>query len=173
MNIISGKKINQLFILLLSGTLIISCSYSFTGASVPEHLKSISIPISKDQSGSGEPALSDNFTNELITKFEDDNTLSVADKVNANAILECTILALSDAPAIVSSGEDVTSRRITIRVKVVYKDFVERKTVFDRSFSNFGDYVNQGDIQTVRTQAINTALDKITEDILLAVVSNW
>ena len=167
------RNFKQSLTVILSGLFLISCSYSFTGASVPEHLKSISIPIAKDKSGSGEPLLSDKFTIELTTKFEDDNTLRVDDKVKANAILECTILALSDAPAIVSSGEDVSSRRITIRVKVVYKDFVERKTVFDRNFSNFGDYVNQGDIQTVRGQAIDTALDKITEDILLAVVSNW
>jgi len=164
--------IYRLIIFILVFTLQ-ACSYSFTGASVPEHLKSISVPISVDRSGSGEPALGETLTNELIIKFEEDNTLQVSDKVNADAILECTILTLSDAPAIVSSGEDVASRRITLRVKVVYRDFVTRETVFDRNFSNFGDYPNQGDLQTVRRDAIDVAVDKITEDILLAVVSNW
>ncbi len=149
------------------------CSYTFTGASVPEHLTSIAIPIIEDRSGSGEPDLRETFTNELIQKFIDDNTLRVAEKVNADALLECTVLSLSDSPTVVAGGENVTVRRININARVVYKDLIKRKTLFDRSFSNFGDYENTGDIITVRKEAINTAVDKITEDILLAVVSNW
>ena len=71
-------------------------SYSFTGASVPKHLKSIAIPISEDRSGSGQPGLSEMLTNSLIQKFIDDNTLQVTDKSKANAILNCSIISLSD-----------------------------------------------------------------------------
>jgi len=149
------------------------CSYSFTGASVPEHLKTIAIPVGIDRSASGEPSLGDNFTNELIQKFIDDNTLQVTEKVKADALLECTITTLSDSPAVVSGGENVTSRRINITVKAVYKDLVKRKTIFEKNFSNYGDYTNEGDIITVRNEAIATAIDKITEDILIGVVSNW
>ena len=54
------------------------------------------------------------------------------------------------------------------------KSLVERKTIFDRNFSNFGNYsVDSPDIQQARLDAISQAIDLITEDILLAVVSNW
>lgn len=149
------------------------CSYSFTGASVPEHLKTIAIPVGIDRSASGEPALGESFTNELIQKFIDDNTLRVTEKVKADALLECTITTLTDSPAVVSGGENVTSRRINISVKAIYKDLVKRKTIFEKNFSNYGDYTNEGDIITVRNEAIATAIDKITEDILIGVVSNW
>jgi hypothetical protein len=33
--------------------------------------------------------------------------------------------------------------------------------------------VNEGDITSLRNGAIQETIDKITEDILLAVVSNW
>ena len=148
------------------------CSYSFTGASVPAHIKTIAVPAVQDRSGSGEPGLSEMFTNTLTQKFIDDNTLQIATKANANSIIECTITSLSDAPAVVTAGESVQSRRITITVQAVYRDLVQRKTIFDKSFSNYGDYPATGGLNE-RKAAIGTAIDRITEDILLDTVSGW
>lgn len=150
-----------------------ACSYSFSGASVPPHLKTISIPIFSDKSGSGEFDLNQKLTRQVIQKFIDDNTLLVSDKLNSNALLEGTITSLNDSPSVVSGGERITSRRITINVRIVYKDLVKKQQIFDRSFSNYGDYAVGGDITAVRRQAIEAAIDKIAEDILLGVVSNW
>jgi len=147
-------------------------SYSFTGASVPEHLESIAIPISEDRSGSGEPGLRETLTKTLIQKFIDDNTLQVTEKNKSDAILNCSIISLTDAPTIITAGEDVQTRRITISVQAVYKDLVKRKTIFDNNFSNYGDYPSGGNINE-RTDAIQTAVDRISEDILLSVVSGW
>lgn len=148
------------------------CTYSFTGASVPQHLKTISIPVAEDRSGGGIPGLRELLTDELINKFIEDNSLQVTERTTANAILECTIVSVTDAPAIVSAGEDISLRRVTITVKVTYKDLVKRTTVFNKDFSNYGDYT-PGTSQNERQDAINVALDKISEDILLAVVSGW
>ena len=148
------------------------CVYSFTGASVPQHLKTIAIPIAEDRSGSGEPGLKELLTDQLVQKFINDNTLQVTEKVNADALLECVILPLSDAPVVVTAGENVQARRITINVQVTYKDLVKRKTIFDKKFSNYGDYLSGGNISQ-RRDAIQTAVDKITDDILLDTVSGW
>ena len=150
-----------------------ACSYSFTGASVPPHLKTIAIPIFSDRSGSGEFNLGENLTNSLIQKFVDDNTLIVTDKLNSDSILEGTIVSLTDAPAVVTGNENISTRRLTITVRAVYKDLVKRKNIFEKNFSNYGDYSTDGDIISARQGAIDTAIQKITEDILLGVVSNW
>jgi hypothetical protein len=148
------------------------CFYSFTGASVPKHLKNISISPVLDRSGSGEPGLSELFTSKLTQKFIDDNTLKVSNKSNADATIDCIISSLSDAPAVVAAGELVTSRRITITAQVTYKDLVKRKTVYEKTFSFYGDYPAQGGI-VQRKSAIETAIDHITDDILLDTVSGW
>ena len=150
-----------------------ACSYSFSGASVPSHLKTISIPIFSDKSGSGEFDLNQRLTKQVIQKFIDDNTLLVSDRLNSNALLEGTVTALSDAPAVISGGEKITYRRITINVRIVYKDLVKKQQIFDRNFSNYGDYEVLGDITAGRKLAIDKAIDLIAEDILLGVVSNW
>jgi outer membrane lipopolysaccharide assembly protein LptE/RlpB len=148
------------------------CAYSFTGASVPEHLKTIAIPIADDRSGSGEPGLSETLTQDLIKNFIDDNTLQVAERTTANAILECTILSLNNSASVVSAGENVSSMRITIAVKVIYRDLVKRRTIFEKTFTEYSDYPATGSIQDRKT-AIDKTLELISEDILLDTVSGW
>lgn len=148
------------------------CFYSFTGASVPPHLKTIAIPVADDRSGSGEPGLRELLTDQLTQKFIDDNTLQVTERTNADAILECTITSLPDVPAVVAAGENVETRRVTLTVNVTYRDLVQRKTIYTKSFSNYGDYPSGGSIAD-RRSAIEIAVNRVTEDILLDTVSGW
>lgn len=152
---------------------LISCSYSFTGASVPQHIRSVAIPLFTDRSGTGELDVSEKITNSLIQKFNDDNTLLVTDRLKSDSIVEGTIVTIKDDATVVSGGETITRRRITINIKVVYKDLVKKQTIFERNFSNYEDYPVEGDLFQLRQDAIDAAIEKITEDILLGVVSNW
>jgi hypothetical protein len=148
------------------------CPYSFTGASVPPHLKTIAIPFADDRSGFGEPGLREMLTDKLTQKFIEDNNLSISERTNADAILECVITGINDAPAVVTSGETVASRRISISVQVIYKDLVKRITIYEKQFSNYGDYDSAAGV-TERTKGIEEAINKISEDILLDTVSGW
>lgn len=168
------KRSLILLLLLLTTTLInFGCgTYSFTGASVPEHLKTIAIPVAEDRSPAAIPGIRELLTDNIIQKFINDNSLQVSEIAKADATLECIITSVTDAPAIVSAGEQISSRRLTINVKVIYKDLVKKKTIFEDNFNNYGDYV-PGEAVNEREDAIATAIDKISEDILLAVVSGW
>lgn len=146
--------------------------YSFTGASIPPHLQTLAIPIAEDRSGQGEPGMRELFTEKLTQKFINDNSLQIADKNVADAILECAIISISDAPAVITQGESVPLRRITVGIRVVYKDLVKRITIFEKSFSNYSDYSPSGG-SLERSLSIENAIDKITEDILLDTVSGW
>jgi len=146
--------------------------YSFTGASVPPHLKSIALPLVDDQSGFGEPGLREKFTNDLTVLFITDNSFQVADRSTADAILRGTIASITDAPASVEQNEQVRTRRITMTVRVVFQDMVLKKTVWEKNFSNWGDYESGGG-PSQRQVGLTEASRKITEDILLETVSGW
>lgn len=146
--------------------------YSFSGASVPPHLKTIAIPLFDDQSGFGEPGLRERFTNKLVERFTGDNTLEVADRLNADSMIEGTILTVRDDPAVVAQGETVTKRRITITVKAAFHDLTMKKKMWEKQLSNWGDYeLGSGPAQ--RDDGLTAAIDKLTEDIVLATVSGW
>lgn len=150
------------------------CFYSFSGASVPSHLKSVAIPVFDDRSGQGEPGMRETFTNRLIQKFNDDNTLRVAEKVNADALLECVIISFSDEAAVVAAGDNIRLRKINISVRVVYKDLVLKKVISEKVYSNNDNYdPSAANVTQLRRDAINAAIDKITDDILIGTVSNW
>jgi hypothetical protein len=156
---------NFSFLFFLSG-----CAYSFSGSSVPKHLKTIAIPLFEDQSGFGEPGLKESFTTALINLFVNDNSLQVADRNTADSILEGSIVTIQDAPSIISPGEQVTTRRVTINVRVTYQDLKLRKKVWEKNFSNWGEYITSGETRTV---ALTQAVSKVTEDILIETVSGW
>ena len=167
-----ASAVSLLFIMAFVTNFTGCCAYSFTGASVPAHIKTIAIPVSNDRSGSGEPGLPQSLTDKLTQKFIDDNTLQVTDRQNANSVLDCTITSISDAPVVITGGENVTSRRITVTVQATYRDLVKRKTIFEKNFSEYSDYSADGGLNA-RTTAIDDAIDKLTEDILLDTVSGW
>ncbi|MBI1804051.1 MAG: LptE family protein [Ignavibacteriae bacterium] len=148
------------------------CFYSLKGSSVPAHLKTIAIPLFDDQSGAGEPGLRERFTNKLIERFRQDNSLQVADRTHADSILEGVIVTVSAAPIVVTGGETLQKQRLTVTTKIIYEDTKQRRKVFDKQFSNYGDYdVSSG--ASGRQTALGVAIDKVTEDILNETVSGW
>jgi hypothetical protein len=166
---------SMIFVLLIGAIAVVNfgCgSYSFTGSSVPAHLKTIYIPVAQDKSPAAIPGLRELLTDNLIQKFINDNSLQVSGATSADASLNCVITSVTDAPAIVSAGEQISARKVTIIVRVLYKDIVMKKTVFEKDFTGYGEYV-PAQTTNEREEAIAIAVNYISEDILLAVVSGW
>ena len=168
----NDERRGSLLVTVLFPFFLFGCAYSFTGSSVPPHLKTVAIPLFDDQSGAGEPGLREQFTNRLIEQFTRDNSLQVADKKDADSILEGVILAVRDEPLVVEGGETVSKRRLTIVVRTAYQDMKLRKKLWEKELSNWGAYeIGAGPAQ--RKEGIDEAIRKLTEDILLATVSGW
>ncbi len=150
-----------------------ACSYSFSGASVPQHLKTISIETFADNSRSAEANLSETLTNNLVQKFIDDNNLQVSNQGNSDSRLSGKIILLKDETETIS-GSEITQKRISIKVKASYFDIIKNKKVFEKEFTSYSNYnSNASDVTAIRTEAINLVLEQIAEDILLAVVARW
>ena len=148
------------------------CPYSFTGSSVPAHLKTVAVPLFDDQSGSGEPGIRELLTNKLLNRFRQDNSLEVADKTRADSMIEGTIVSMGSQPNVITAGETVSRNRISIGVKAAFQDLKLRKKVYEKQFSEWGDYDISGGPEQ-RQAAIDAALEKLAEDILLETVSGW
>jgi hypothetical protein len=149
------------------------CSYSFKGGSVPPHLKTVAIPIVEDQSGYGDPSLRDLLTQKLVERFTNDNTLQLAERKSADSMLEGAVIDVKDAPEVLQgSGEQVTVRKITVTVRMTFQDLKLRKKIWEKSFSNWGNYPSGGGL-TQRNEGVQLAIEKLTEDILNETVAGW
>ncbi len=149
------------------------CNYSFKGASPPEGIKTIFIPTVKDNSGFGLPTLADNMTVTLKNKFIKDNTLEYAEKVNADGQITCTVNSVTDEVLVVSGGDQVSKRKIIINTTVEFYNLKKDKVIWKKDISNFGEYDSSTGGFSKRDEGVALAIDKITDDILLDVISNW
>ena len=160
-----------LTISVLALTLASGC-YSFTGSSLPTGIKSIAIPLATDNSNSGLSNIRQQLSDQLVTKFTHDGSLQVRDRSAADALLEVTITAITDQPIGVRTGEELTNKRVTITVEATYRDQKKQKTFWERSFQQNADYpISQG--LDGLTTALKNAEDKLSNDLLLGVISNW
>jgi hypothetical protein len=143
--------------LLFPLALFSGCTYSFRGGSVPAGLKTIAIPLVQDQRGYGDPTLRDMLTQKLIDAFTSDNTLQITSRNTADSMLESVITSVKDAPSAVQGGEVVTTRRITVAVHVTFEDLKQRKKLWEKDFSSWGDYASGGG-PTQRNDGISLAV---------------
>jgi hypothetical protein len=152
---------------------ISSCNYSFKGASPPEGIRTIFIPSVRDESGFGLPNLGEEMTTLLKNKFINDNTLEYAEKTTADGMVECFIKSVSDEALVVTGTEQVSRRKVTITVSVSFSNLKKKKDIWKKDFSNWGEYDSSTGGFSKRDEGLRSAEDKITEDILLEVISNW
>jgi hypothetical protein len=155
--------------LALAGTLT-GC-YSFTGGSIPEHLKTLSIPLVDDASGFGNAQLRENLTQQLVQAFRRENAFRLVQE-NADATLEVRIANVNEITATVQQGEAERDKQVIVSVNVAYHDRVKQKLVWEKQFAPPQTYTIASGLQG-RDAAIERALRQIATDILLAVVSGW
>ena len=170
--IIAARAAYTFIIIIVLGVMS-SCSYSFKGANPPEGIKTIFVPTFTDNSGFGLPRLAEDLTQLLKNKFIKDNTLEYEDKTKADAMLTCVVKSVVDEALVVSGGETVSKRKITITVNVEFQNLKKKKTIWKKDFSNWGEYDSSTGGFSKRDDGIKQAEDKITDDILLEVISNW
>lgn len=155
-------------------TVSLSCGvYGFRGNNPPEGINTLAVPTFQDVSGFSSPALSENFTQILKSKIINDNTFRIADKNIADGILKCTITNVKDEALVISSGENVSKRKITITVNVIFENLKKQKNFWDRPFENYGEYNSSSDLFSEREKGISAAVERITDDILIELTSNW
>ncbi len=153
------------------------CSYySFTGATVPAHLRTIAIPLVEDRSLSTQTALDDRLTRLLVDRFVGQTRLSLApDPDNADAVLTVVIERYTNEATAVGGQERTTRNRVSINVQVIYEDRVEEKELMRRTFSGFEEYDPFDPEKGLAGEddAAAAALEKIADDIFTAATSNW
>lgn len=146
--------------------------YSFSGASIPEHLQTIAVPLVENNTISTVTGLGDDLTALLVDRFVRQTRLSLEPaEAEADAVLTATITRYNNAPTSVSGNDQATRNRVTIAVNVAYRDQVQDRMLLERSFNGFEDYDPLD--QSLEAVAAQAALEKIADDIFTAATSNW
>lgn len=148
--------------------------YSFSGATIPEHLRTVAIPLAEDRSTGGPPAIDRLLTDALIDRFADRSRLSLEpDEDEADAVVRATIERYAVAPAAVTSaGNQAQLNRISLSVRVVFQDRVENEERMARTFTASEDTSPSAGLQG-EADAATAALEQIARDAFTAATSDW
>ncbi len=163
------KKYYFLFLIVL----VCSC-YSFKGGSVPDYLKNIELASTEDISGFAKPSVRQDLTQILIAAFRDDNSLKISNSSSPDSKLDTVITVIrANERLAVSSREYETTRLVTMEVRATFIDNIKKKNVFkDKAFYSSVQYpVSSG--SNGETEALKQNMKKISNDILLEIVSAW
>lgn len=145
--------------------------YSFTGASIPPHLKRIDVPVFQDKSNSGVLSLKETLTDEVTNRIITQSSLELATGSGADCRLTASIVSYSNQPYVITQGVASATNRISIRVQVSYQDLVKKESIWEQSFDSWEDY-SIGN-RSAEEEALKNVITKLSDDIFSKVVSNW
>jgi hypothetical protein len=193
--VINMKKYPQsrYFLLLASSFILLSgCMFYSMAGSIPPHIKSIAIPLVENQTA--EFAMAETVTDNLVSKFTEENILRVTNEKGADSIMKGVILKVDDGPYTFSKEEAVTEYRFTVSMKMEWLDAVNDKVLLTKQYSGWGAYGLSGDISAdgidndgdgaidgddideigdPREFATKVAVEKIAEDVLNDILTSW
>ncbi len=146
--------------------------YSFTGASIPQHVETVAIPLVDDLSSSPITDLGGLLTQRLTDRFVGRTRLQLStDEADADALLTAAIQRYDVQPSAVGGQNTATLNRLTIGVSATYLDQEENEEVVQRTFSSSVEY-DPTDLAS-EDEAVNEILDNIADDIFTAATSVW
>lgn len=168
------KTIKTIFLFASVLTISLQCGYySFSGSSLPAHLKTVAIPNIDNKTV--EFGVPEDLRDALIAMFTQDNSLKVVDSRSADSIIEGTIVNIRDQAGAYNQQETVKEIRVYVVVQAKFEDLKKNKVMWEEQITQWGTYnpdATGGEAST-RQEAIAEALDKIVDDIFIKTVSGW
>ncbi len=164
-------NINRLFLILFLSIMLGGC-YSFTGGSLPEHIKTMQLRQIADKSGFGNPLYKNELTEKLIGKIQSDNSVELVDGA-ADSRLTVSIKSIREETATLSgAGTQLEKeRKLTISVSVEFYDNIKKTILYSTENLSFSqNYPISGNNQA-RDEAAIYCIENLCEQILLALVS--
>lgn len=157
--------------LVLSG----GCGYSASPALLPQHLKTVAIPVFEN--GTAEALLERDITDAVIARFVKDNHLRIVDEKSANAVVRGRVTQYKNAAfGFSSSTTEANEFRVTIGVQITFKDLVKNRELWSEEIVKTANYY----VQTVPGQQPKSEIDgrteaitKIADEVLARSVEGW
>jgi len=161
---------SAVLVLLLTGGCKVS--YSFSGASIPAQVKTISIQYFLNRASLVQPGLSQNLTEALIDKCKAQTNLSMVNGTG-DVSFEGEITDYNTVPLTVSADATAAMNRFTISVRIRFKNSVDPTLSYAQTFSRYKDYDSNLDLSQVEAGLSKEIVELLVEDIFNQAFVNW
>lgn len=161
-------------LLLAMFLLVGGCSIrmTFSGASIPDNLKTVSVQYFENRAPLINPTLSQTFTESLKDRITNESRLILRNGTG-DVDFSGEITDYSVRPMAIQADALSAETRLTMQVKVRYRNFKNPKDNWEQSFSAYEDFPSEQNINQVEDQLVKLIIDKITENIFNKAFANW
>lgn len=160
------RKIPILMQLFISIVYVSGCGYySFSGSTLPGHIKTVHVPLFEDQTA--EFGIDQSLTDKIIEAITKDNTLKIASRRNADALLNGKIMTVRERAGQYTEDEVASNFRIHITIQASFEDIKKRNIIWEETWTEWGEYDSN------REDGIDEAIEKLAENIVNETVSGW
>ncbi len=167
-------SIRNIFIIVFAFLVATGCTmnYSFTGASIPPQLETVSVQFFENRAEIIYPTLSQDMTESLKDMFQSRTRLQLINDIG-DADFEGTITQYRTQPVSVQADERANLERLTISVRVAYTNTVDPELDFEATFTRHEDYDARQGLQPVEAELVKKIIAQITEDVFNRAFVNW
>jgi hypothetical protein len=169
---VSRNFIGLFFLIMLAFIAGCSMKYSFTGASIPPDVKTISIKYFPNNASLVVTSLSQKITDGLRDKFTSETNLVIIND-GGDLVLEGSITDYKTSPVAIQGNDQAALNRLTITIEVVYTNTVDDNLSFDSKFSRYADYSSSQNLTEVQESLIEEINQMLIEDVFNKAVVNW
>jgi len=148
-------------------------SYSFTGGTLSDDVKTFSVQYFPNRAPLVNPNLSDRFVEDLKEKFRSQTRLDEVVDTEGHLNFDGEITGYRTQALDIKAGEIAATNRLTVTIKVRFTNELESENDFDKSFSAFADYDSARQLTEVEETLLNDILEQIIDDIYNESVVNW
>ena len=163
----------NIIVLVLIGVLT-SCkvNYSFTGASIPENVKTVSVKTFQSYAPLANANLTQTFTEDLKDKFISQTNLDLVAR-DGDLQFEGAITGYLVTSVAIQGNETAALNRLSITVKAKFHNTKDDKQDFESTFTRYADYESSTNLASIEDELIKDINDQLTQDIFNKAVSNW
>lgn len=167
------NHIFSIFAFVLLHLVLFGCgAYSFTGTSLSPDIKTISVDLFADKTGTGPPDLSQTFSEKTREYYQNNTKLSLV-PYDGDLQLSGAIIRYDVTPIAATANEVASKSRLTITVAVEYANMVEDDKDFKKDFSFYAEFDQSENLANVEQGLIDQITDQIILEIFNATVADW
>ena len=153
--------------------LLFSCGiYSFNGASIPKNAETVSVDYFINSAPTKQPTLSQVLSERLKDFFTTQTNLIIAQN-NGDLNFTGEIIKYEIKPIAIQSNETAGQNRLTISIKVNFKNSYNNEFNFEHTFSRYRDYESSQNFSEIENLLIEEISTELIEDIFNKAVVNW
>ncbi len=163
--------------LLLYVTLLLSLSackvrFTLSGSSVPEDLKTFTVQYFENRAPSINPTLSQDFTESLKERITSESRL-IQEERNGDVDFSGQITGYDFKPMAIQADAESEQTRLTISIKVRYRNAKDPQDNWEQSFSAYEDFDSDESVDEVEDELVELIIDQLTESIFNKAFSDW